>query len=325
MSSGLICNVCLYCAEQLQKQARKLVVEQVVEHLLRPFCSHRHLVQLDSSAWMDSMFPHSFSGLGANIDLVVTVWTEPTASPAIVLHLQQIPEEPALEPVAHLQGWAGPALFPLSNPKGSKVDVFPLWASGWRYTSSASTSLCCTHCRSRAQAGRSTWWTPTRLWLLSSIIASLLLRPNSTLYQETALTKCSKGSSQHLFQCSICRRKVLTPNLCKIYCVVWAPTLLYDVATRISTMNHSLSVVDGGVSSKHHVCLIQDWPAARSCSSLSVSQRFVSGWTWHPVQTFSFISKWHLIMNCLVCVCAPARLKMLCFEFGLQMILCIQI
>ena len=50
MSSGLICNVCLYCAEQLQKQARKLVVEQVVEHLLRPFCSHRHLVQLDSSA-----------------------------------------------------------------------------------------------------------------------------------------------------------------------------------------------------------------------------------------------------------------------------------
>ncbi|KAF3832863.1 hypothetical protein F7725_026528 [Dissostichus mawsoni] len=37
-SSGFICNMYLYSAEQLQRQSRKPVVEQVVGHLLRPFC-----------------------------------------------------------------------------------------------------------------------------------------------------------------------------------------------------------------------------------------------------------------------------------------------
>ncbi|KAG7231815.1 hypothetical protein INR49_010324 [Caranx melampygus] len=59
--------------EQLQRRSRKPVVEQVVEHLLRPFCSLRLLVQLDSSAWMEGTLTDIFSGFGGNVDFVPTV------------------------------------------------------------------------------------------------------------------------------------------------------------------------------------------------------------------------------------------------------------
>ncbi|XP_074522472.1 uncharacterized protein LOC141787728 [Halichoeres trimaculatus] len=104
-SSGFVCNMFLYRPEQLQKQSRKPVVEQVVGHLLRPFCSHRHLIQLDKSAWMEGRHTDLFSGLGIDISF--------------------FPSEDSLsELAAHLQGWTGPALFPLSDLKGSTADVF---------------------------------------------------------------------------------------------------------------------------------------------------------------------------------------------------------
>ncbi|XP_065808871.1 uncharacterized protein [Labrus bergylta] len=116
ISSGFICNVYLYCPEQLQKQSRKPVVEQVVGHLLRPFCSHKHLIQLDKSAWMECKLTDIFSGLGVDLTFVSDV--------------QQTSEDSLSHLLTHLQGWTGPALFPLSDLKGSAVDLFlpGLWA-----------------------------------------------------------------------------------------------------------------------------------------------------------------------------------------------------
>lgn len=133
MSSGFICNMYLYCPERLQKQSRKSVVEQVVEHLLRPFCSQRHSVQLDSSAWMEGRLT-DISGLDVNIHFVPAsqqATVDPTSSSANVPHQQQTTEDSASPQVAHLQGWTGPALFPLSDLKGSGADVFlpGLWAA----------------------------------------------------------------------------------------------------------------------------------------------------------------------------------------------------
>lgn len=217
-----------------------------------------------------------------------TAATEPTASPAIVPHLQQIPEDPALQPVAHLQGWTGPALFPLSNPRGSKVDVFlpGLWVT--LHIICINTFVL--HTLQKQGSGRQvrlmdfTRTLASQLAVGSSVAASLLPRPNSTSYQETGLTKFSslqrfvltfisafnlweKQSSQQSMFGIKPNRLFGAPNLCNICCIVWAPSLLCDLATRISTMNQSLRVVDGGVSKKHHVCLIQVWPTAWSRSS----------------------------------------------------------
>uniref|UniRef100_A0A8D3ATI4 Ubiquitin carboxyl-terminal hydrolase n=1 Tax=Scophthalmus maximus TaxID=52904 RepID=A0A8D3ATI4_SCOMX len=123
LSSGFVCNVHLYCPEQLQRQSRKPVVGQVVEHLLRPFCGHRHLVQLDRSAWMEGRVTDIFSGFGVKVNVVPTV-KRPVTDPTVT--------DPASQLVAHLQGWTGPALLPQSDPKGSAGgDVFlpGLWAT----------------------------------------------------------------------------------------------------------------------------------------------------------------------------------------------------
>ncbi|XP_029702093.1 ubiquitin carboxyl-terminal hydrolase Usp2-like isoform X3 [Takifugu rubripes] len=117
ISSGFICNMLLYSPEHLQKQSRRTVVEQVVEHLLRPFCSQRLTVQLDSSAWMDGTLTDTFSGLGVDVHFVPT--SCPVKEPG-----QQTPDDSPVQVSAHLQGWTGPALFPLSDQKGSGADVF---------------------------------------------------------------------------------------------------------------------------------------------------------------------------------------------------------
>ncbi|XP_075325300.1 uncharacterized protein LOC142383428 [Odontesthes bonariensis] len=134
VSSGFICNMHLYCPEQLQKQSRKSVVEQVIRQLIGPFCSQRHKVQLDSSAWMKGRLPniHEF---GVNIDFVPAV-KRPVKSQASSSSLSVTPphlisEDSKSKLVAHLQGWTGPALLSPSDLKGSAVDVFlpGLWVT----------------------------------------------------------------------------------------------------------------------------------------------------------------------------------------------------
>lgn len=124
-SSGFICNMYLYCPEQLQRQSRRPVVEQVVRYLLGPFYRQRPLVQLDSSAWMEGRLSDVCSGLGVSIDFVPLL-NDPTSSP-VGPHQQQTSEGSP----SHLQGWTGPALFPVSDLKGSEVDLFlpGLWAT----------------------------------------------------------------------------------------------------------------------------------------------------------------------------------------------------
>ncbi|KAK9543009.1 hypothetical protein VZT92_000823 [Zoarces viviparus] len=123
-SSGFICNMYLYCPERLQRQSRTTVVEQVVRHLLRPFCSHRHLVQLDSSAWG---LTDIFSGLGVDIHFAPTVERSSSSPPLVPDQLQS--EDSPSPLVAHLQGWTGPALFPSSDLKGSDVFLPGLWVT----------------------------------------------------------------------------------------------------------------------------------------------------------------------------------------------------
>lgn len=100
-------------------------MEQVVRYLLGPFYRQRPLVQLDSSAWMEGRLSDVCSGLGVSIDFVPLL-NDPTSSP-VGPHLQQTSEGSP----SHLQGWTGPALFPVSDLKGSEVDLFlpGLWAT----------------------------------------------------------------------------------------------------------------------------------------------------------------------------------------------------
>ncbi|KAK7912426.1 hypothetical protein WMY93_012637 [Mugilogobius chulae] len=107
VSTGFICNMFLYCPEQMQKQSRKPVIQKVISHLLRPFCSNSHVVKINSSAWMDGKLTDS---------------TTPRKQ-------QQTNQESKM--AAHLQGWTGPALFRPSDLRGSEVDVFlpGLWVA----------------------------------------------------------------------------------------------------------------------------------------------------------------------------------------------------
>lgn len=188
MSSGFICNMYLYCPEHLQRQSRKPVVEQVVGHLLRPFCSHRHLVQLDSSAWMEGRLADIFSGLGVDIDFVPTVQRSSSSPPLV--------EDSLSQPVAHLQGWTGPALFPLSDLKGAAEDVFlpGIWVTLHIICINTFTL----HTLQRQDSGRQvhlTEFTRTlaaKLAVDSSITVPVLQQLNSSSYQDTSLTYHSK-------------------------------------------------------------------------------------------------------------------------------------
>lgn len=197
MSSGFICNMHLYCPEQLQRRSRRPVVEQVIGHLLRPFCSHRHLVQLDSSAQMEGRLTDIFVGLGVDFNFVPTVKrtdTDPTSpsSPPVMPHQQQTSEESLSQDLAHLQGWTGPALFPQSDVKGSEVDVFlpGLWATLHIICINTFTL----HTLQSQGSGRQVHLTEftrtlaSQLTADSSVTVPVLPRLNSTSYQETSLT-----------------------------------------------------------------------------------------------------------------------------------------
>ncbi|XP_023264555.1 inactive ubiquitin carboxyl-terminal hydrolase 50 [Seriola lalandi dorsalis] len=202
LSSGFVCNMYLYCPEQLQRRSRKPVVAQVVEHLLRPFCSHRHLVQLDSSAWMEGRLTDIFSGFGVNINFVPTVKnrvTDPTSSscPPVKLHQRRRTSEDSLpQLVAHLQGWTGPALLPLSDLKRSVVDVF---LSGfWVALHMICINTFVLHTLQSQSSGRQVHLTEftrtlaSQLAVDSSVTVPVLPRLNSSSYQETSSTNLLK-------------------------------------------------------------------------------------------------------------------------------------
>ncbi|KAI4831107.1 hypothetical protein KUCAC02_002703 [Chaenocephalus aceratus] len=161
-SSGFICNMYLYSAEQLQRQSRKPVVEQVVGHLLRPFCGHRHLVQMDSSARMDGRLSDIFSSLGVDIQFVSPV---NTSSPPVML--KQTSED-AVSLLAHLQGWTGPALFPQPDQKRCEGSLRQVSLTEFSRTLAS------------------------KLAADSSVTVPVLPRLNSSVYQETGLTNLSK-------------------------------------------------------------------------------------------------------------------------------------
>uniref|UniRef100_A0A3Q3AX20 ubiquitinyl hydrolase 1 n=1 Tax=Kryptolebias marmoratus TaxID=37003 RepID=A0A3Q3AX20_KRYMA len=130
----------VYRPEQLQKQ-RRPAVEQVVKHLLGPFCSQNLVVQLDGSVCRvqtDLFGP----GLHIHLDPVLTgEATGPSSSSSSSVPLNQDhPTSEDSELSAHLQGWTGPALVLLSDLKGPGSDPFlpGLWAtlSGSRTRSS---------------------------------------------------------------------------------------------------------------------------------------------------------------------------------------------
>ncbi|XP_070767332.1 ubiquitin carboxyl-terminal hydrolase 2-like [Enoplosus armatus] len=206
MSSGFICNMYLYCPEQLQRQSRKPVVEQVVRHLLRPFCSHRHPVQLDSSAWMEGRLTDIFSGLGVDINFVPTVKrpvtdpTSPSCPPVMPHQLQLTSEDSPSQLAAHLQGWTGPALF----PQGSVADVFlpGLWAT--LHIICINTFML--HSLQNQGSGRQVHLTEftrtlaSQLAVDSSVTVPALPRLNSTSYQGTSLTNVSKQSCGQMME-----------------------------------------------------------------------------------------------------------------------------
>ncbi|XP_044054312.1 uncharacterized protein LOC122877144 isoform X2 [Siniperca chuatsi] len=202
MSSGLICNIYLYCPEQLLRQSGKPVVEQVVGQLLRPFCSHRYTVQLDSSAWMEGRLTDIFSGLGVDLHFVPTVKrpvldpTSPPSPPVMPHQLQRTSEDSLCQLAAHLQGWTGPALFPLSDLKGSVADVFlpGLWAT--LHIICINTFML--HTLQSQGSGRQVHLTEftrtlaSKLAVDSSITVPVLQQLNSSSYQEKSLTNLSK-------------------------------------------------------------------------------------------------------------------------------------
>lgn len=199
VSSGFICNMYLYCPEQLQRGSRTPVVEQVIKHLLRPFCSHRHVVQLDSSAWMEGKLKDIFSGIGLNIHFVPAAKrpaASPTSSSSPQLTTQQTPEDSMSRLVAHLQGWTGPALLSQSDLKGQAVDVFlpGLWVT--LHVICINTFVLHTlQSRGSSRQVNLTEFTKTLASQLasdSSVTVPALPRLNSSSYQETNLTNLSK-------------------------------------------------------------------------------------------------------------------------------------
>lgn len=196
MTSGFICNMYTYCPEQLQRQSRKPVVRQVVEHLVRPFCSHRRLVQLDSSAWINGKLTDIFSGISVNINVVPTVknlTTEPASSPPAMPEPASVDLPSQL--VAHLEGWTGPALFLPADMKES-VDVFlpGLWVT--LHVLCINTFVL--HTLQSQDSGRQVHLTEftrslaSQLTVDSSITVPVLPRLNSSSFQEPRLSGISK-------------------------------------------------------------------------------------------------------------------------------------
>ncbi|KAM9826081.1 uncharacterized protein ACBT44_006474 isoform 1-T1 [Syngnathus typhle] len=190
-SSGFICNMYLYIPEQLRRRKRKPVVVQVVEHLIRPFCSQRPVVWLDTSARMEGKLIDVFSDSG-----IRTATTEPFS-----------PEETTSQfygrslLAAHLKGWTGPALlFPRSDTRGSQADVLlpGLWVT--LHTIYINTFVLHT-LQSSGRQVQLTQFTRTlasQLALDNNGGVPVLPQLNSTSYQE--MQRRNKTSSDHVIE-----------------------------------------------------------------------------------------------------------------------------
>lgn len=194
MGTGFVCNMLLYCPDHLQKQSRRTVVQQVLEHLLRPFCSQRLTVQMECSAWTDGTLTDTFSSLGVDIHFVPPR-ASPLSCPATEPHLQPSEDSP-LQFGAHLQGWTGPALFPLSDPKVLGSDLFlpGLWATLHVVCINTFTL----HTLQNQGSGKQVHLTEFTRTLASQLAGDssattpALSRLNSTSYQETASANALK-------------------------------------------------------------------------------------------------------------------------------------
>lgn len=198
-NSGFICNMHLYCQEQLKKQSKKPVVEQVVKHLLGPFSSQRHKVQLDSSAWMEGRLTDILSTLGDDICFVKKEAVRPGSSsspPVTPQRHHSTPKDSKSKLALHLQGWTGPALLPLSDLKGPAADVFlpGLWVT-------LHVILINTYVLHSLQSQGSdrhmhltefTRALASQLAVNNSATVPVLPQLNSCSYQETGLTDVSK-------------------------------------------------------------------------------------------------------------------------------------
>ncbi|XP_068168027.1 uncharacterized protein [Antennarius striatus] len=202
MSSGFICNMYLYCPEKLHRQSRKPVIEQVVEHLLRPFCNHRHSVQLDSSAWMEGRLANIFSGSGVDIHFVPAVKTP--SPPPVSSHQQPIAEDSASQVVSHLHGWTGQALFLLPDLKELLIDVF--LPGFWVSLHIVFINTFTLHTLQNQGSGRQVQLTEFTRTLASQLAVGsvgtvpVLPRLNSTSYQKTSQTSLSKQSCGHVME-----------------------------------------------------------------------------------------------------------------------------
>lgn len=201
-SSGFICNMFLYSQQQLQKQSRKPVVEQVIRYLLAPFCSQKRVVQIDSSAWMEGKLQNILSGVNMNVHFVPTSQKEVrnlTSSASLPISPQHLSsKDPESTFSSHLQGWTGPSLVPHSDPTGSSMDVFlpGLWVT--LHTVCINTYVL--HTLQRLQlSGRHIQLTEFSQALASQLTADhnisvpVLPRLNSCSYQETGSTHLCKA------------------------------------------------------------------------------------------------------------------------------------
>lgn len=196
INTGFICNMFLYCPEQLQRCSRRPVVEQVVGHLLRPFCSQRHLVQLDSSAWVEGSLSQLLCHSGLDIHFVPSVKRPILKVTSSFPPLVPDRHRQTFQLVAHLRGWTGPALFPVSDLRGSMVDVFlpGLWVT--LHILCINTFVL--HTLQNQGSGRQvhlqdfTRNLASQLGVDSCITVPVLSQPHTTSYRETVIANISE-------------------------------------------------------------------------------------------------------------------------------------
>ncbi|XP_061596346.1 uncharacterized protein LOC133459941 [Cololabis saira] len=200
--SGFICNMYLYCKEQVQKQSRRPVVEQVVKHLLRPFCSQSPQVHVDSSAWMDGRLNNILSALGVDSHFVLAVKKETlgprsfSSPPLTPQRHRSTSKDSKCKLLSHLQGWTGPALFPLSDLTGSAADV--LMPGLWVVLHIICINTYVLHTLQSRGLGRHIQLTEftralaSQLGADNSVIVPVMPRLNSWSYQDSGLTNLSK-------------------------------------------------------------------------------------------------------------------------------------
>ncbi|XP_055363140.1 ubiquitin carboxyl-terminal hydrolase 2-like [Betta splendens] len=205
MSSGFICSIYVYSPEQLQRRSRRPVLEQVVTHLLKHHHGHRHVVQLDSSAWMNGQL--IFSNFELNINFVPAVkGSSMEAAPSSCVSPSVKPdrasEESLSQLVKHLDGWTGPALV-LSSDRNESVDLFlpGLWAT----LHMVCINTFVLHTLQSQESGRRvhlndfTRNLASQLAMDSSIPVHFMPWPNSTVHQETLLSNlCRQSRGQML-------------------------------------------------------------------------------------------------------------------------------